>query len=80
MLPSEAHPLCRSDTIFLIASAVDGGQASSGPFVMVAFIMPVVILAAKVRAYTHTHTHTDTGYRTELTDAHGHMRPVSDRV
>lgn len=35
MLPSEAHPLCRSDTIFLIAFAVDGGQTSSGPFVMI---------------------------------------------
>ncbi len=35
MLPSEAHPICRSGAIFLIAFAVDGGQTSSGPFVMV---------------------------------------------
>lgn len=78
MLPSEAHPLCRSDTIFLIAFAVDGGQTSSGPFVIVAFIILVVILSWK-GASRRTHTHMYTAKGTELTDAHSQMKPVSNR-
>lgn len=73
MLPSEAHPLCRSDTIFLIAFAVDGGQTSSGPFVM------ICLHYAQSLFWLERYTHSDEAIdRTELTDAHGHMRSVSD--
>lgn len=78
MLPSEAHPLCRSDTIFLIAFAADGGQTSSGPFVIVVFILVVILSWKGASRRTHTHMYTAKG--TELTDAHSQMKPVSDRL
>ena len=70
MLASEAHPLCRSHTIFLIAFAVGETQTSSGPFVMVALHYASRYLGWKgADLYTDTHRQTQRGCRTGLTDA-----------